>query len=431
MDWGKFDYYACRIRVLFLAGPAPTISRFVYTCIAHQRHSPIAPGIKKLHINSDDPNSLSDALLALNSGLEVVELHNPALGNREFLPLFFRTLKQDVPKLRRLLIEGQCVINLRPILWFDNLEQVDIKLYHCHLSPRFLDRLGNLEHLRDVVLHMGAPLPSDVPPLIRQGDDQPTSQRSSHRFDQIRSLHLISEVRWTDRLMEHMDLRNVKRFVFEEVYDQTGTRPEGFWIQFFQNLSSSAIMEEMEIRQCAQRNFGHPGYSLSATWMSSLFQHHCLTSLVITGAAFSASDDDILSILVAFPSLTKLIFPQSFYQNSPTMASVLHLSLRCPGLEEVEICVGGTSPEAVRIMKERIDRIPRSHNHRLRVLRISSFFNALQHQDIVEYARFIHRAFPNLVTVEGVGPRAQQESWSAVQTLYMVLQTELRILRGL
>jgi len=400
-------------------------------CIARQRHSPLAPGIRNLHINSNDPNSLSDALLALNSGLEVVELHNLALGNREFLHLFFHTLKRDVPKLRRLLIEGEGIINLRPILWFDNLEQVDIKLYNCHLSPRFIDRLGNLEHLHDVVLHVGAPQPSDAPPLIRPGlDDQPTSQRSSHRFDQIRSLHLIGEVRWTNRLMEHMDLRNVKRFVFEEVYDQTGTKPESFWKQCFQNLSSATIIEEMEIRQCAQRKFGHPGYSLSATWMSSLFQHHYLTSLVITGAAFSASDDDILSILTAFPSLKKLTLPQSFYESSPTIVSVLQLSLCCPLLEEVEICVGGTAPETVKVMKERIDQIPRLHDHPLRALRISSFFNALQHQDIVEYARFIHRAFSNLVTIEGVGPRAQQESWSVVQTLYMVLQTELRILRG-
>jgi len=400
-------------------------------CIAQQRHSPLTPGIRKLHINSNDPNSLFDALLALNSGLEVVELHNLALGNREFLHLFFHTLKRDVPKLRRLRLEGQSVINLRPIFWFDNLEQVDIKLNNCYLSPRFIDRLGNLEHLHDVVLHVGAPQPSDAPPLTRQGDqdDQPTSQRSSHRFDQIRSLHLIGEVRWTNRLMEHMDLRNVKRFMFEEVDNQTGTKPESFWKQCFQNLSSATIIEEIEIRQCPQRNFGHPGYSLSATWMSSLFQHHDLTSLVITGAAFSASDDDILSILTAFPSLKKLTLPQSLYQSVPTIVSVLQLSLRCPVLEEVEICVGGTSPDAVKVMKERIDQIPRSHNHPLRVLRISSFFNALQHRDIVEYARFIHRAFSNLVTIEGVGPQAQQESWSAVQISYMVLQTELRILR--
>ena len=111
--------------------------------------------------------------------------------------------------------------------------------------------------------------------------------------------------------------------------------------------------------------------------------------------------------------------------------SILQISLRCLGIEEVEICVGDTSQDAVELMKKEIDQIPRPHNHPLRVLRIGSCYSALQYQDIAEYARFLHRAFPNLVTLEGIGPWTSQESWSAVQISYMLLQTECRIFRGL
>ncbi len=416
-DLDIFHYYASRVKVLFLQDQTHSISRFVYMRIRQKHPGPLLKGLKKLHIASSDPDILLDAFLALGPNIDVVELHNDGVASSEFLRMFLSSLKDAVPKLSHIVMHGQSRVNLQPIQYFKNLRRLDIRMSDNYLPPFFLDKLGDLECLHDLTLHIADTSDTSILPSVL----------NIRRFNHLRSLHIIGHIWLVVRLLQCMDPRTLEYFVLDGTGDaQLSVGPQ--WDLCFRILSLSKNIKGIDIRHYppARRDRWR---GLTVLSISPLFHLQSLERLVLREVSLSFSDDDILTIVRAFQSLNTLVLLSSSRGPLPSIAALLRLSRDSPKLEELELCISGDIQDMKVTMKRDIDQIPRGHNHPLRILRINSPLE-IHPRDVAEFARFLCRLFPNLEMLEGIGPQDQQESWSNIQIVYDVLRTELNFLKN-
>ena len=164
------------------------ISPNIYLRIRTMRDSPLLPNLKQIYIPyspSRDVDLSSALFLAPGSTLNTVQLDRNATSNRQFIVPFLSSLYIKSPGLSHLALRGvvRCA-SLEPIYRFKGLQSLEIRFRIPRLNLQFLQELGQLPHLLDLIIDIG-----DIATSI-----QPHTEAifiSDSNFRQLRLLQIV------------------------------------------------------------------------------------------------------------------------------------------------------------------------------------------------------------------------------------------------
>ena len=372
----------------------------------------LLPGLKAIYIPDHNPiDFYSIMLLVSRASLDVVELNNIAISERNFFIPFLSSLASKSPQLVHLALRGSGNISLEPVYRLTSLQRLEIRFPGTYLYPQTLRRLGNLNNLVDLTLDVGASIPG---PAI---DVQRPTPISSY-FGMLKRLHIIGIPSSITRVLDDIKLASLTVLVIDETSDNSGSHTKSFWMRCFNQISMCQAIEDIEINQLRHRNWGHDNYSLSTSWFFSL--SNSLKSLVITGAALSGSDEDFHRLACGFPKLKKLIVPSESYSQGRTLASLFYFSQYCPDLCEIKICLGFDilkNLDAVKRLR------PVNPQHQLQKLYINSKFGQIQPTHTFQVAQFLDLLFPNLSILETYDSNTTETSnWTGIQEIRVAVK---------
>ena len=405
--------------------------------------------MKEIRIPNDQNVDLSVPFLGLGQTLEALELNPNTVGNPEFFQAFFTAVVTDSPHLRHLTLRGDhSEIDISPVSLLKSLHTLELNLANVYISSSLLKGLGNLEHLIKLKLHVGSSVASnayETPVLVKSGGKKkPKSKNGPSKpasgiwpdvwhpslpttgFQSLKKLDLVGPVTSMQRIMRPMSFRFLEAFTYHETHDNStrGTVAGPFWIDFLEILAEGAhYLKTVTINQ-----YDDPWESpLSLPLISPILRIHNLVTLEINNASISLSDTDFVIIVSSFSSLKRLALPDMCNSNSPTLMALWQPSIICSTLEELKICLfcnnaGSTIPTNLKAIRIRHQDAHKS----LRRLFISSAFGQLSDIDVIHVARIFNCAFPELLSIEGCGSRAGQESWGRVELFRNALQ-EMRM----
>ncbi|CAA7263390.1 unnamed protein product [Cyclocybe aegerita] len=422
-DWERFDYHARRVRILDLKPTRIPVMRYLYPYLAQCRSGPLLPALRELRIRNSSSCDISLACIIPTPHLQVIELQNSAIADAHFFSLFFTSVGTEHPNLRSLSLEGERVVDLRPLLQLRDLRKLELRMPNIHLSTTFMEELGCLESLVELTLHAGVITPNIIPEPIRR-EARPrvafTSKyaaSSPSKIRHLKRLHVLGTLPTIVRILEYMDLRSLTSFVLTESPDPSGTRLDSFWLMSFEHLAASRSLTSIEINQTSDRPNGEEGYSLSAAALEPILGLKALRSMIIDNASFKATDKEMKQFCLAFPHLKSLILPTNPYISSPTFLLVLsQLAMQWVELEKlcISLSVNVDLQDTLDALKREADKMPRTHNHPLRKLRIGVSSAQFSTEQSVQFARFLDRAFPNLEVLTGCGSTQVVDHWGRV-----------------
>jgi hypothetical protein len=402
--------------------------------------NPFLPGLKAIYIFEDDPDNnpvdpSSMIFLVSGASLDVVELHHSAMTERNFFIPFMSSLASKSPKLAHLALRGSGNISLEPVYRLRNLRHLEILLPYIYLYPQTVRRLGDMVNLLDLTLNVGASTPEPD-----MGQRLPiSSPPSSKNSGRLRRLHIIGAPSSITRVLDDLNIASLTTLVIDETCDTFGQQTERFWKRCFDQVSGCQAIENIEINQLHSRSWGHPYYSLSTSWFSSLVNLSNLKSLVINGSALSGSDEDFRLLACAFPKLEKLVVPPEYYSQGRTLACLYHFSRHCPNLSEIKICIGFDIHKNLDAIKELPHPISANLRHPLKKLYIKSQYNErpiygqmqlfgqMQPTHFLQVAQFLDLLFPHLSVLEAYDslgysyPTGDNSNLIAIQQILLAL----------
>lgn len=404
--------------------PRVVISPIIYLRVCGICDSPLLPGLKAIYIpdNNDAIDFASAILLVLGASLNVVELNNSAISEKNFFIPFLTSLAAKSPQIGRLALRGTENISLEHVYRLTNLQRLEIRLSDTYLYPQTLRRLGNLVDLSDLTLDVGASMP--VPDMdTRLPAPSPSSIRT---YGRLRKLHIIGIPSSITRVLDDINLASLTALVIDETLDNdTGEHAESFWRRCFYQISVCHVIEDIEINQSTNRHWRHHEYySLSTSWFVSLLNLKNMKSLAINGLALSGSDEDFHVLAGAFPKLKKLIVPSEYYSHGRTVASLFYFAQKCPDLREVKICLAFDIHKNLDAIQKLPHTIRVNRRHPLEKLYINSEFGEiLQPIHMVQVAQFLDLYFPNLSILETYDSNTTETSnWTGIQQIRVALQ---------
>jgi len=166
--------------------PRVVISPIIYLRVCDICDSPLLPGLKAIYIpdNNDAIDFASAILLVLGASLNVVELNNSAISEKNFFIPFLTSLAAKSPQIGRLALRGTENISLEHVYRLTNLQRLEIRLSDTYLYPQTLRRLGNLVDLLDLTLDVGASKVEDIhiPPTSRDKCDSLSKWKDRANF---------------------------------------------------------------------------------------------------------------------------------------------------------------------------------------------------------------------------------------------------------
>ena len=412
--------------VLALQQTKIRLSQFVHYRLLHEREGKFLPSLKRIWIPGSFSVDLPAIFVTLSDNIKYVEDNSLNDETIEFTRTFLSLLGKRSPYIHHLVLRGGRSIDPSYILAFKSLQRLELRLANTFLSSNFIEDLGDLGDLVGLVLHVG-PTTLSTPPTSLLGPTSLPKTSPRHfprKFCYLKDLELIGTVSAVSRFLEFTYLTKLVALMIQEQPEPTNIQTERFWIESFNKLKVSSYLESVGIQQSAQRRWGHPGYSLSIHSISPLLHLGTLKRLNIEGGSFCATDAGIFEISNSFPNLTGLSLPAEWYTSSPTIASVVSLSLNNPKLNELKIPLIGNITQSCSIMSDSIDQLVREHCHSLQHLRLATRFGQLTPKQMIAFAQFLHRSFPLLSKLEGYGAYSASESWVHVHEFQLALQAE-------
>ncbi|CAA7263387.1 unnamed protein product [Cyclocybe aegerita] len=387
-DWERYDIHARRVRILDLKPDQVSSSPFVYPRIMRHRKGPLLPALRELRIPDNTSIDLTLAFIVTTPDLKVVEIKNSAMKDAKFSYPFLTSLSSEHPKLEHLTIDGDRVINLKPILKLTHLRKLELRLPNMHLSTSFMEGLGNMENLLDLTLHAGVQTQVSIPEPVRRDPLPRLPPNTTRKFKQLKHLHVLGTISCIARVMEYMNPRSLLSFSLTESRDSSGNPLRPFWTQCFGCLASSEKLASITINHCSQ---GKKEDYLSASSLEPLFDLSGMQHLMIHGDSFTATDSELLALACAFPRLKSLVLPSGWHTSAPTPKSLCHLALSCPELEELRIClnVDQNLANTVKSMTDDVAEMPLKHKHSLRRLYINSSLGNLSNSQSIVFARVL------------------------------------------
>ena len=197
-NWERFDTHAPRVRTLYIERCDVVVSPYLYLhiCSMRPRDSMLLPGLKEIHIPDNTSLDLSSALLlASDSSLNLVQLHNSATSDRQFCIPFLFLLSINLPKLGHLALCGttDTPLALSLVPRFRNLQSLELRLSGTYLSSQFLQDLRKLDELLEITLDAGPGLTqaSTTGPPTKQPSLTLPSVTNPSTFIKLRKLHIL------------------------------------------------------------------------------------------------------------------------------------------------------------------------------------------------------------------------------------------------
>lgn len=432
-NWERFSIHARRVRTLYMGTQRVVVSPITYDRIRHSmRDSPILPGLKAIYIpNNSSIDFFPIMLLTVGASLEVVELNDTAISDRNFFIPFMTSLASNSSHLRQLAIRGPGNISLEPVYRLTSLQRLEIKLPGTYLYPQTVQKLGNLVNLLELIIDVGAEAPVSAIMVDTRlpKKNKPISSSSSSGSDRhpasLRRLRIIGMSSSITRVMDDLNLTSLTELVIDEMPSNSRDDTQVFWRRCFDQISVCHVIEHIEINQL-QQGWGHDHHPLSTSWFFSLSSLKAIKSLVINGCALSGSDEDFRLLAGMFPKLAKFVVPGSpgYQSQGGTLACLFYFAQECPDLREINICF------AFDIHKnlDAVRGLPRTtsirHCHPLEKLSIDSQFGQIQPPHMIEVAEFLDRSFPNLAILETHGSNSTETTnWTGIQQFRVSLQT--------
>ena len=386
------------------------------------RGRPILPGLKAIYIpDNTSIDFFPIMLLTMGDSLEVVELNNTALCERNFFIPFMTSLASNSSHLRQLAVRGPGNISLEPVYRLTSLRRLEIKLSGTYLYPQTVRRLGNLVNLLELIIDVGAEAPVSA---INTRLLTSSSSGSDRHPGSLRRLRIIGMSSSITRVMDDLNLTSLTELVIDEMPSNTRDDTQGFWRRCFDQISVCHVMEHIEINQVQQQwSQDHP---LSTSWFLSLASLKAIKSLVVNGCALSGSDEDFRLLVGIFPKLMKFVAPGSPRHQSQgrTLACLFYFAQECPDLREINMCFAfdiHKNLDAVRDLPR--TTIIRHRQHPLEKLYIGSQLGQIQAPHMIEVAEFLDRSFPNLAILESHSPNTTETTnWTGIQQFRVSLQ---------
>ncbi|CAA7263388.1 unnamed protein product [Cyclocybe aegerita] len=424
-DWSRYNVHARRVRVLDLRPSQIPISRFAYPIIVQERQGPLLPCLRELRIPDNASIDLTLAMILSTPELRVVELHNSAIRDTQFFYPFLASIGRKHTNLRSLILEGDRIVNLKPVLTLAHLRKLELRLANVHLSPTFMEELGSMTALRDLAIHAGVAVPNVVPQPIRREchtrvEDLDIDPAYS-KFRQLERLHVLGSLPCITHIVKYMRLASLKSFVLTEIQDSSGVSSQQFWIKCFRHLTRfSSLITTIKINCAAQQRRDE---SRAHTVLEPLLELKMLTSLDVNGLLFNVMTElDISNIACAFPHLKNLVLPSGSYRSAPPLQSLCYFALECPRLEEVSLFPSYDQDidKMLEGMAKEADRLTRDHDHPLRKLFIGSSA-PLSNTQSVKFAHILDRLFPNLEVLQRYMNQTSTD-WSLVRDIQATIQ---------
>ena len=427
-NWERFDIHAPRVRTLYIGRCNIVVSPHVYLRIRSMRprDTPLLPGLKEIHIPDNTSLDLSSALLlASDSSLSLVQLHNSATSDRQFCIPFLFLLSINSPKLGHLALceTMDTPLDLSLVPRFRNLQSLELRLSGTYLSSQFLQDLGKLDDLLDMTLDTGPTQVSTTRPLTKQPRLTLPSVTNHSTFIKLRKLHILGTPSSISRVLNEMNgLTNLTTLIIHA--HDAGT--EDSWQRCFVIISAFLAIENMEITQSIPVPYwhsGHHGYALSTSCFYPLYKLDNMTSFVINDSTLSGSDDDFRFLACAFPRLKKFVEPCAIYAEGRTLACLGHFSQANADLREIRISLSSDISKNLNAIDVPGRPIIQNHQHPLEKLYIASHFGSLDLADMIKVAQFLDLIFPNLSTLESYHPDMTETSnWAKIQQIRLALQ---------
>lgn len=395
-------------------------SPITYLHIRSKCDGPLLPGLRKIYIPDKNPIDFPAVVLAaLRAPLDVVELNNSAISDRNFCIPFLTSLASESYQLHHLALCGSGNLSLEPVYRLTTLRRLKIRLSGTYLYPRTLQSLGNMANLMDLTLDVGAsaPVPGTdgrLPPFSPENNGQP---------GKLRKLHIIGTPSSITRVFDGLNLASLTALVIDETNNTEG-RTESFWRRCFEQISVCQAIEDIKIKQPTQNRSPHEHYSLSTSWFVSTLNLKNLKRLVITGSALSGSDRDFRQLAGAFPKLKKFLVPPGYYSEGRSLACLFYFAQECPELREINICIAYDIHKNLDAINKLPMPITENYQHPLAILRIHSQLGQVQLTHSVQIAEFLDLVFPNLYILETYNSSAVEATiWTGIQTIRVALQT--------
>jgi hypothetical protein len=393
--WGRLDVHARRVRTLYMEPLHIVIPPNIYFRIRAMRDFPLLPGLKKIYIPNNPHLDLSSTLfLASGSTLNMVQIEQNAISEREFFVPFLSSLYIKSPGLSHLALRGVVLIaSVEHIYRFTELQSLEIRLRCPHLHLQLLHKLGQLPHLLDLIIDTG-----DVATSISPHTN-PISIGNS-KFRQLKHLQIIGTTPSIRCILNELKgLTNLNALKIDELWnDMEGISTDSSWRSFFEVISTFSALEDIEIFNRPQGRH-YTSIIISVSSLSPLCRLDNLKSFVVNDNVLSGSDDDFRLLAGGFPKLKKLIVPRSPLSDGRTLACLCYLSQECPDLREIKIALSSNISKNLIAIKRLPHPIVRNLQHPLEKLYIDSDFGQIQPIQLVQVARFLDVFFPNLSTL--------------------------------
>ena len=424
-DWERFDVHAPRVRSLYLERLHIVISPHVYLRIRslRPRDTPLLPGLQQIYIPNDLNTSFDFSpalLLASDSSLNSIHLHNSATSDRQFCIPFLFLLSVNSPNLTHLTLLGTVHMSLELVFCFKNLQSLDLRFSGTFLDSQFLQDLGKLDNLLDLTLDTGPSI--DAPTtrsLMKQSDL--TLAPTNSTFKQLRKLYILGTPSSIGRVLDGMHvLMNLTTLLIHEKPDDLRRHTESSWKHCFEIISAFPAIKNIHVIQSESS----PGYRLSTSCFYPLYQLNNLTSFVIKNGTLSGSDEDFRLLACAFPNLTTFVEPCAEYRGAGpgrTLACLFHFSQANRQLRNLKISLGFDISDNLKAIND-IGR-PIFQNHPLESLHISSNFGSLNLPDTIQVAQFLDLIFPKLSTLKAYCSDTYEVSnWTKIEQIRVALQ---------
>ncbi|KAF9041383.1 hypothetical protein BJ165DRAFT_1530113 [Panaeolus papilionaceus] len=435
-DWKVFDSYAKRVReIAFQTYPSSSplnlpVSPHVLIqlfCL-RQDSSTTFPGLKTIRIPSDVKVDENYILMLPTRHMETIEFNDERYYSRQLLPSLFTFLSQKTPYLRHLTLRGQYPVTIDPISQFSRLISLELLLPMTYVNTPFLKRIGSMEHLKNLSLHVGT---TSAAPSASSG--RHTSYGigfvKGPQFSALRCLELRGHPSLISRTLDHVQPPTLESItIYEEQLSGDSTQTIPSWHLIFSNLSCSRYLTSVKVVQSANRSWGHAGYSLSSDALIALAGIPAsgeLKSLIVEGGAISITDTFIQEFSSAFSALTLLEFPCSTFNSAPTIRALLGIAQNCRELKTLQLPLrcGTKIDEDLAFMREHRQQLMESPDtsnprHPLQKLFIDdSLLSGLK--EPVCLAQFLNNWFPKLKTM--LLPTGANAEWGLVEKIMLAL----------